>query len=329
MDTFILSLFSIEDKLKPSTLYQVLSGKRTSSVLTYAFFHNLLHLSGVCPQLTETAFYTIINQLKKEQQLIEIDGLLTVSKEINCEAKKYLAGVDFFKFGRKEQEIWRSIQFLVQVASYLGSNEKYIPLESSPFYTERVRQFVYHYREVMKETVYQELVTVFTNLPKDKADLLAQTFTGLEQNGAVFFQILPEDVQQLPWSNVAMASATHLFFKEISQYPDFLLYQFIKPLLAQNINTSMLKTRKLFKQEYTFEQVMEFRRLKPGTIQDHVIEWALVDEQFPFEKFITHQEILATLPDDSWKYSYKDLVEQYDVAFLEIRLYQIWRKKNV
>jgi uncharacterized protein YpbB len=74
---------------------------------------------------------------------------------------------------------------------------------------------------------------------------------------------------------------------------------------------------------------MELRRLKPGTIQDHVIEWALVDEQFPFEKFITHQEILATLPDDSWKYSYKDLVEQYDVAFLEIRLYQIWRKKNV
>jgi uncharacterized protein YpbB len=54
MDTFILSLFSTEDKLKPSTLYQVLSGKRTSSVLTYAFFHNLLHLSGVCPQLTET-----------------------------------------------------------------------------------------------------------------------------------------------------------------------------------------------------------------------------------------------------------------------------------
>jgi uncharacterized protein YpbB len=171
MDTFILSLFSTEDKLKPSTLYQVLSGKRTSSVLTYAFFHNLLHLSGVCPQLTETVFYTIINQLKKEQQLIEIDGLLTVSQEINCEAKKYLAGVDFFKFGRKEQEIWRSIQFLVQVASYLESDEKYIPLESSPFYTERVRQFVYRYREVMKATVYQELVTVFTNLPKEKADL--------------------------------------------------------------------------------------------------------------------------------------------------------------
>lgn len=38
MDSFILALFSDNDKLRPSTLYQILIGKRTSSVLSYAFF---------------------------------------------------------------------------------------------------------------------------------------------------------------------------------------------------------------------------------------------------------------------------------------------------
>lgn len=329
MDTFILSLFSKEDKLKPSTFYQVLSGKRTSSVLTYAFFHNLLHVSGIFPQLTEADFNKVIQQLKKDQLLLESEGLLSLNQEFTCEAKHYLTDVDFFKYGRKEAEIWRSIQFLVQVASYLDRHQPYVPLESSPFYTERVRQFVHQYRKEMKETIYQELVTIFSQLPAEKANLLAQTFTGFEQNGVVFFQLLPADIQQFPWSVVAMSSATHAFFKEISQQPTFLLYQFIKPLLAQNINISMLKTRKLFKQGYNFEEVMQIRHLKQGTIQDHVIEWALVAEDFPFDQFITNQTSLATLPDDSWNFRYKELVEQYDVSFLEIRLYQIWRKKTV
>jgi len=42
---------------------------------------------------------------------------------------------------------------LVQVASYLDRHQPYVPLESSPFYTERVRQFVHQHRKEMKETI--------------------------------------------------------------------------------------------------------------------------------------------------------------------------------
>ena len=98
MNEFILALFSAEDKLKPSTLYQVLVGKRTSSVLTYAFFHDLLPLSAVLPELAEKQFYEHLRQLQKEQRLRTDGELLSAAAPTAREPR--LSEVDFFKYGR-------------------------------------------------------------------------------------------------------------------------------------------------------------------------------------------------------------------------------------
>ncbi|KAF1301081.1 helix-turn-helix domain-containing protein [Enterococcus saccharolyticus] len=327
MNTFILSLFTKEDKLKPSTLYQLLSGKRTSSVLCYAFFHDLFHLVGVLPELKEKELDVCLFELTKAGKLSEEHGLYALIGE-ECPERELLKEVDFFRFGRKADETWRSLQFIVQVSSYLNREETYIPLENSPFYTERARQLVHTYRDKLPEMIYQELLAIFSQLPSQQADLLAQTLTGYHQNGAVFFQVLPKEQQTPPWATVLVGRAMHHFFRILAKHPDFILYQFLRPILNQNRNQSMLFTRKLFQQGATFEEIMRTRRLRKGTIQDHLIEWALVDEQFPFETFISEWEQCQQLPEESWKYRYKELTERCEASFLDIRLYQIWRKKQ-
>ncbi len=53
MIVFILSLFSSGHKLRISSLYQLLVGKRTTSVLIYGFTHELLFIHNSFPELKQ------------------------------------------------------------------------------------------------------------------------------------------------------------------------------------------------------------------------------------------------------------------------------------
>ena len=328
MDKFILSLFSKEDKLKASTLFQVLTGKRTSSVLAYAFFHDLLPFLGSFPNLTEKQFYQQLSSLQMSGLLYQDEEGLLYVKQTSQSLPVAVDRIDFFRFGRKAMENWRLLQFLIQVASFMGKQTAYLPLESSPFYTERVRGFVKDHRTELSETIYQELSLIFGQLDTEQANFLARTLTGYQQNGAAFFQLLRAEEQQEPYATLKTANILHAFFHELHQHKGFLLYRFLKPLLMQNVNTSMLQTRHLVEQGMTMAEIQRYRQLKAGTIQDHLIEWALLDVDFPFTLFFEHPKELAALPEASWQYRYKELIEGSAMNFLEVRLYQIWQRRQ-
>ena len=81
----------------------------------------------------------------------------------------------------------------------------------------------------------------------------------------------------------------------------------------------MLVTRQYYKFGYDVEKIAQIRGLKEGTITDHLIEWAILDDKFPFEDFqlLTQEETLLD-------YRYKYLVEENpEISFLQYRLSQI------
>lgn len=51
--TFILALLSHGYKVRASTLYHLLKGKRTSSVLIYGFLYDCLRFIGWWPTISE------------------------------------------------------------------------------------------------------------------------------------------------------------------------------------------------------------------------------------------------------------------------------------
>ncbi|MDN6253901.1 MAG: helix-turn-helix domain-containing protein [Tetragenococcus koreensis] len=332
MDEFILSLFMANDKLKKTTLYQILVGKHTTSVLSYAYFYDLLPFFSVLPTLDEAEFYRkleeLINQgwLKEEQQQLSL-----VKKESGTSLLQIptFQSLNFFKFGRKEEVCWRSVRFLLQAASFLGKETTYVPLENAPIYTERVRTIIHQYKGDLPSRLYQEVTEIFQNLSKEHADLLAQTLSGYQQEGEAFFQLTPDKYGAFPWPSLYKSAAIHHFLAQVTRHSEQLLYKFLLPLLLQNYNQSMLQTRKLIQQGSSIDEVMQQRKLKRGTIQDHLIEWALADSEFPFTNFLSPktQKKLKQLPMNSFTYPFKELEETFDATFLEIRLYQIWRKK--
>lgn len=329
MNEFILAVLAKQNKLKASSFYQLLKGKRTSSVLCWGYFYDCLPYFGAFPELSEKQFETRIQQLAQEGWLKEVEGVLTLEKEFpQPELVAALTGLDLFRYGRRSDEAWRSLQLLVQAVANLGFTKAYIPVENSPQYTEPVRRFLRQEPE-LKEALFTELTALFTALPQAVGDALAATFTGKDLIGATAWQAAPQFKVGL-WSQVYLESCKHRCYHLLEEEPTPVLADFLAPLLAQNQNQSMLASKELLQQGFSVAEVMQQRGLKRGTVTDHLLEWALTDDDFAFERYVTGDEFtfLNQFPGDFRSWRYRDIRQERELPFDVFRLYQIWRKRG-
>lgn len=66
--TFILALLSHGYKVRASTLYHLLKGKRTSSVLIYGFLYDCLRFIGWWPTISEQAFFNFLKNFRRRNK---------------------------------------------------------------------------------------------------------------------------------------------------------------------------------------------------------------------------------------------------------------------
>lgn len=335
MNIFILALFQKNHKLKSTTLYQILIGRRTTSVLSYAYFNELLPVFGSFPKLTEKEFTKNLHRLAKEKKILPSESDANYwernSEKEAVEIPAFFSALNYYRYGRKEEEVWRLIQFIIQVASYLGKSNQYLPIENSPYYLAQTRQFVKQHKAELNEKIYEELTTIFGALSDENADFLAQSLIGYQQNGSAFFQLIPEEYQATPWNQLYLSAMRHRFYQELEKHPDFLLTRFIQPVLLANANQSAKLSQEMFQQGATLDQICQQRRIRPGTLHDHLIEWAFEDVKFPFKRLLSPQavEAFSQLPEESWNYTYKELLGTSNFSFFELRLYQIQQKRGM
>lgn len=326
MDEFILALFQGNYKLKKTTMYQLLIGKGTTSVLSYGFFYDQLKWFGSFPQLPIAEFDKILNQLT-EKKKIQVDSEGYVVCLVPTEVPNYFSEIDFFHYGKKADQAWRATLFLIQIASFLGNKKNYQPLETTPFYTEYARQFVQQHKEILKQEVYHSLTTVLSQLDVTTADFIAQMFSGWQQNGAVYYQLLPKKFQSYPKEKLYLSNAQHAFFRTLQNNPKLLLTTYINPILLENYNQSARLTKELLLSGRQLEEIATLRRIKKGTVSDHLIYWAIEDPNFPFENYLD-SNLVKSLPDNSWNLPYKELLQEGTFSFLDLKLAQIKQKRQ-
>ncbi|MEO2701883.1 hypothetical protein ABHA11_13505, partial [Enterococcus faecium] len=169
MIVFILSLFSSRNKLRVSSLYQLLVGKRTTSVLIFGFTHELLFAHNSFPDLKQDKFYQIMQKLA-QQGWIEINEneakLTSAGADRLSELHTEYTGLRFDRYGRTGETSWRLIKFAVQVISNLASgNQDYLPAETSPFYTFQLKKWLSGSRlprGILIDSAYESLAQLFS-----------------------------------------------------------------------------------------------------------------------------------------------------------------------
>lgn len=320
MTDFILALFHTGHKLRISTLYHLLIGKRTSSVLIHGFFYRNLSLFDSFSQLEEKQFNRWIQQLIQKKWIEESDGFgqLTEAGRIKLQSTQRTQLIDLngLRFGRERQRMWQLSLLAVQVISYLTYHKKeYVPLDGRPFFLYQIKKWLRQAEEGLLTDFPVELEQILTALSNEQANFLANQFSGYEQYGRVAFQLLSEEWQETPWDRLYYQNAIDAFLYQALQQPNF------RRLLGQldqlNYNQSMLKTRKLYLSGLSLEEIGQQRRLKQGTLNDHFIEWALLADDFPFSDF---QLITPDSENEMLTWRYQEFSE---MPYLNFRLSQI------
>lgn len=336
MLSFILSLFPTRNKLRVSSFYQLLTGKKTTSVLIFGFLNELLPAHSSLPELTQETYQQRLTELETSG-LIQIEEnevfLTTRGRERQEKLNVLYPELHFDLYGRTWEEVWRLTKFAIQVVSYLVvSQSDYLPAETSPFYTTRIKSWLAHSdcsKEQLADTFYHELSACLSKLTTEQANLLANQFSGFEQIGLLPYQLIETNEDETT-IYLQQAQAVHAFLSQLKQFPDFLLAQLLLPVVAQNYNQSMLVTRQLFLEGYSLTEIMARRHLKKGTITDHLVEWALFLDDFPFDQLISKEtnQLLAsqTAPVQTWRY--QELNETGTLDYGEFRFYQIRELKG-
>ncbi|MGX6977727.1 helix-turn-helix domain-containing protein [Vagococcus elongatus] len=346
IDTFILTLFTHGYKARIGTLYQLLIGKRTSSILCYGHFYGQLPYFGLLPKLDRQVYQQSVHQLTKKNFLTVKDE----KAEITQEGRKYLADGDMinydklnhFVYGKSWQSFFDLLLFSTQVTAELkAGNSSYPPVENSPYKHFQLKKWLAHQLERQsKEDFIQafsaEWHQLIETLPELEGDFLTNQLTGADVIGKTYHQLgslLGLNEFEL---TLFQRHCIHWVMTIVAGSPETYplmnsLYQLVR---QPNYNQSAYQTYQLYLKVKKIDQLIAHRRLKESTVLDHLIEFAIIDEKFPFFDVLTPEikemffKIEKSSPDvRDWKISV--IQELYpEVSFFEMRLYQIWRVKG-
>lgn len=333
---FILALFGHGYKARTSTLYHLLKGKRTTSVLLYGFLYDNLRFFQLTPELTERQFNKMLNQLL-EQKLLQLDGgseaqITDQGLQMFRQTTYFYEHLDNYRFGKTDVAIWRLLQFTVQVVSHLSyTDKKYIPLEQSPLYQQQVKSLI---RSLPKaqliKALKQEWQQIFSSLSKKQANFFVRQFSGYHTIGKTSAQLLEPELNNFERFLTVKDALHQLLVLILSLEENSLLRKLILPYMKQNENQSMNETSQYLQYNHSLDELAKQRNLKKSTVQDHLLELALARD-FPFEQYLSEESEIflnkLVTPYQNWVYQVEKQ-KQPQLDYFEFRLYQIKKLKE-
>lgn len=340
LDIFILSLFQHGDKARYSSVAHLLRGKRTSSILTYGFFYDILPYFSLMPKLTDKTFNGIVEGLINQKNLLEVEpgvvkislqGCLLLSEEPVIDHQ----GLNSFFYGRSDDDFLELLLFATQVVSeYCHNHSEYQPIETNNVRQALIKKWFRQLpldRKKIGQSFYEEWHRLISSFPEVYREYVLLYLSGHQQIGQTLFQLANLSGKTLFDVQLIKKQLSHIAIKRVvTESHDFPYMDGLYRLLGKaTINQSALRTYNLFQGGVSLHDICHERRLKISTVTDHLIEWAILDCSFPFESILTDSvnSVLVNLLNTdadirSWQYS--DLGEQQEaVSFLAFRCFQL------
>ncbi len=336
---YLLCLLAPE-KRRYQAIYYTLIGKRTTSNLYAGLAYGLLKWLQIYPNLEQAQFQA---ELKRLQQngWIEIDEryvwLTATGQQKQAEWQPQLVWPTHYEgpqMGHLPQFTARFMLAAQIVSEYHHQNTQYYPLETSM--KDRVlvvSWFKRHKATINFSSQFQlELAQLLDQLDPQQADLVANQLIGHQVLGKSHQQL----AQALDSPSLTVRVRTIDAFAQILGL--LLAHQTTYPLLNElvdqaetQLSQSTLQTWQLIQQGASVEKISRQRRVKIGTIKEHLLETAMLLPRFPFEQFLkdaTTQK-LARLMTEQPSLSYNEAQTALPgLDFFEYRLYQIQRQVN-
>lgn len=340
-DIFILSLFQHGNKVRGTTLSHLLRGKRTTSILIYGYFNQLLPYFGLFPQLVEAEVQKTINKLRQQGFLNQNPSgdLLWLSEKgqsqlIVTPALK-LPDLQGVTYSNTDDEYVEGLLFASQIISeYVHGNNKYVPIESNPakqLILKRWFQTLTKEPALLGQQIYHEWHRLILAFPARLQSSLVNLLSGHTQIGQTASQLIDDHHLSAFEGYLLRKNYSHRLIRMISEQPtDYPLLSSVYPFYSRSfINDSAAKSYQLLKAGRSLQEICRLRKLKESTVVDHLIEAAILNEDFDFTLVLDEATCSALksyekIVNDLRQWHYREvLADQPTVDFLKLRCYQI------
>lgn len=335
---FILSCFNSKKAMRTTTLYHLLKGKRTSSILSYGYFYEVLPFFSLFPKLNETQYNKVITSLINEDYLIQTEPNYVEISSTGINALENItlpeiANLNQLAYYKWDMAFFERVVFTTQVLSEKAySNSHYLPIETNLFRQQRLKQWLNKQNESVTMTFYKEWDALIKSLPQPSHELILGQLVGNNHRGRTLQQLADSYEEDVIFTYVEFKNYWHALITLVLEATD----EF--PLFNSLINEERLLVKEdsykqsadLFHQGYDVDGISRIRQLKNSTVTDHLIEEFIVTHELAnipdfSEEVRTGLNQLLNQKSEYVRWSYKEATEFVpSLSFYEFKFYQFY-----
>ncbi|MEZ2660727.1 helix-turn-helix domain-containing protein [Aneurinibacillus aneurinilyticus] len=190
---------------------------------------------------------------------------------------------------------WKKLSLFVQTASYLAEGETlFYPVIEQRELQQEVKRVLLDNpdRRMLVSQVKQEIARWMEERNDEERQLILRRLSGKARAGLTYRQLADalHTAEGAVTMHIIRLAAEQLVCMESSSYP-LLMKLADKRAGEAGLTRTAQQTRSLLNKGYSFEQVVHRRGLKPGTIEDHLVEIAIADPDFDIQRFVSYKKI--------------------------------------
>lgn len=334
MDILILKVLNmLQGERSLNGAIHILKGKRSAQTIQDISIYNLEKWAAALKQYN-------YNELRKtgaelyNLNLIKDQGKKTIiTKEghrVLKAAENTLDAVQFqgrkYEWNNEAERFWRRFSLLIQTVSCIkAGNYKFIPVAAEYDDKKIVKQLMKSSNAVdIAQGLEQWLLGILSKCERKDAELFVSRLSGQNHHGATLAQLTDQE-NDLLVVYLRFRSVIHRLIDEKNLAPQEFSQLFPPENSLDMLTKSAKDTRPYVMRGCTKEIIADSRSLKTSTIEDHLVELAMYDDNFPYKLFLADTDmhkILKVVEENNQLPGLKMIREELnqEVNYFDIRL---------
>lgn len=337
----LIQLLSQQQPRRLRVIENLFTGRKTVSTLYWGMRYQLLEWLNFDKRLTRQQMDQVVSELTTAGLIETQDSLALLTP--NGQKKQQMLRETWYQPEAKRdwllfdgQAGLERLLLAVQTVSELkAQNHGYYPVQVNWTNRVAVKNWYRQHRQLnLAQNLRAELTLFLAQQPSPVADQWAALLVGHEQTGTTLEQLAQlanrsTCEMQILIRDVTVALMVYAL-NAINKAP--LLAHLLDDLKQSPVSTSAQTTLNDFRAGLSLPQIGQRRRLKLSTVNEHLLEAAILlpRDAFPYEQLLPDslqqalQEVL-TKPIDDWRFNE---LTGLNVEFWQFRLYEILRSKT-
>ncbi|MFC3038955.1 helix-turn-helix domain-containing protein [Virgibacillus xinjiangensis] len=341
------SISQIREERTISSIYHLLSGKKSIQTVQDAHIYSLEPLFGVYKRLDKRFFYEVLEYLlslryiqvsskRESAYLLTKEGESWLHNSRSSLGLEKLNGLKYHETGQVFLE--RLTLFIQTLTNTRNGHFSFIPVVDKPSIEAWVKSFYQRTRNreiEMLEEMYKELYQLLHRLTDEEAGIFTDRLSGYKRYGMSLDQLANKYSLCTVDVHLRLTTVTHhlmdLVLREPHEFP--VLHLFLRDLKGEHVlSNSAAVTYRLLKNGLDISQIAVKRNLKENTIHDHIVEIALHHQDFCIDIYFNtgEKEEITQAIRKAGSHRLKDIKQLVndEISYFKIRLL-IAREKTI